>query len=56
MNHLVETLTLKSIFQIMQQKLMSVLVDLSKLSDAVKNDFVKKTVYRKVVAKLARLF
>ena len=37
-------------------KLVSVLVDLSKLSDAVKNDFVKKTVYRKVVAKLARLF
>ena len=31
---------------------MPVLVDLSKLSDIVKNDVVKKTVYDKLVAKL----
>ena len=31
---------------------MSVPVDLSKLSNAVKNDFVKKTVYNKLVAKV----
>ena len=31
---------------------MPVLVDLSKLSDVVKNDVVKKTVYDKLVAKV----
>ena len=31
---------------------MPVLVDLSKLSDVVKNDVVKKTVYDKLVAKI----
>ena len=82
MNHLVEILTLKLIFQIVQQTLIShvdtsssalktklanlktevhkldidklapVPVDLSKLSDVVKNDVVKKTVYDKLVAKV----
>ena len=85
MNHLLEILTLKVIFQIMQQKqilnishvdtssfalksslaslktevdkldidkLVPVPVDLSKLSDVVKNDVVKKTVYDKLVAKV----
>ena len=86
MNHLVEILTLKLIFQIMQQKqtltifqyvdtssfalkanlaslrtefdkvdidkLVPVPVDLSKLSDVVKNDVVKKTAYDKSVAKV----
>ena len=33
-------------------KLVPVLVDLSKLSDVVKNDVVKKTVYDKLVAKI----
>ena len=33
-------------------KLVSVYVDLSKLSDVVKNDVVKKTVYDKLVAKV----
>ena len=33
-------------------KMVSVLVDLSKLSDAVKNDVVKKVVYDKLVAKV----
>ena len=33
-------------------KLVPVLVDLSKLSDVVKNDVVKKTVYDKLVAKV----
>ena len=33
-------------------KLLSVPVDLSKLSDVVKNDVVKKTVYDKLVAKV----
>ena len=33
-------------------KLVSVPVDLSKLSDAVKNDFVKKDVYDKLAAKV----
>ena len=33
-------------------KIVSVLVDLSKLSDAVKNDVVKKAVYDKLVAKV----
>ena len=33
-------------------KIVSVLVDLSKLSDAVKNDVVKKVVYDKLVAKV----
>ena len=33
-------------------KLAPVLVDLSKLSDVVKNDVVKKTVYDKLVAKV----
>ena len=33
-------------------KLAPVLVDLSKLSDVVKNDAVKKTVYDKLVAKV----
>ena len=33
-------------------KLAPVPVDLSKLSDAVKNDFVKKTVFDKLVAKV----
>ena len=31
---------------------MPILVDLSKLSDVVKNDVVKKTVYNKLVAKV----
>ena len=31
---------------------MSVPIDLSKLSDAVKNDFVKKSVYHKLAAKV----
>ena len=34
-------------------KLVPVPVDLSKLSDVVKNDLVKKTVYRKLVAKVS---
>ena len=34
---------------------MSVLVDLSKLSDAVKNDVVKKVVYDKLVAKVINI-
>ena len=34
-------------------KLIPVPVDLSKLSDVVKNDLVKKTVYRKLVAKVS---
>ena len=34
------------------EKLVPVLVDLSKLSDVVKNDVVKKAVYDKLVAKL----
>ena len=33
-------------------KLVPVPIDLSKLSDVVKNDFVKKTVYDKLVAKV----
>ena len=33
-------------------KLVPVLVDLSKLSDVVKNDVVKKTAYDKLVAKV----
>ena len=33
-------------------KLVPVLADLSKLSDVVKNDIVKKTVYDKLVAKV----
>ena len=33
-------------------KLVSIPVDLSKLSDVVKNDVVKKTVYNKLVAKV----
>ena len=33
-------------------KIVSVLADLSKLSDAVKNDVVKKVVYDKLVAKV----
>ena len=33
-------------------KLAPVLVDLSKLIDAVKNDVVKKTLYKKLVAKM----
>ena len=85
MNHLAEILTLKLIFQIMQQKhiknishvdtssfalknflanlktevnkldidkLVLIPVDLSKLSDVVKNDVVKKDVYNKLVAKV----
>ena len=84
MNHLVEILTLKLTFQIMQQKqilkifhmlirfalktnlanlktevdkldivkLVSVPVDISKLSDVLKNDVVKKDVYNKLVTKL----
>ena len=34
------------------EKLVYVPIDLSKLSDVVKNDFVKKTVYDKLVAKV----
>ena len=34
------------------EKLATVPVDLSKLSDVVKNDFVKKTVYDKLAAKI----
>ena len=37
-------------------KLAPVPVDLSKLSDLVKNDVVKKTVYDKIVLILVRLF
>ena len=33
-------------------KLVPILVDLSKLSDVVKNDFVKKTKYNKLVTKI----
>ena len=33
-------------------KLVTILVDLSKLSDVVKNDVIKKTVYNKLVAKV----
>ena len=33
-------------------KLVPIPVDLSKLSDVVKNDIVKKTVYNKLVAKV----
>ena len=36
-------------------KLAPVSVDLSKLSDAVKNDIVKKTVYDELVAKVNKL-
>ena len=36
-------------------KLTSVPVDLSKLSDVVKNDVVKKTVYDKLVAKVDKI-
>ena len=33
-------------------KLVSVLIDLSKLSDVVKNDVAKKTIYDKLVAEV----
>ena len=36
-------------------KLVPVHVDLSKLSDAVKNDVVKKTLYDKLIAKVNKL-
>ena len=36
-------------------KLVPVPVDLSKLSDVVENDVVKKTVYDKLVAKVSRI-
>ena len=88
MNHLAEILTLKLIFQIIQQKhiknishvdtssfalkkkianlktevnkldidkLVLIPVDLSKLSDVVKNDVVKKDVYNKLVAKVGNI-
>ena len=40
------------IYKLNIDKLATVPVDLSKLSDVVKNDFVKKTVYDRVIAKL----
>ena len=67
MNHLVKILTLKLIFfalktnltnlktevdQLDIDKLVPVPVDLTKLSDAVKNDVVKKDVYDILVAKV----
>ena len=89
MNHLVEILTLKLIFQIIQEKhiiknishndtssfalktnianlkteidkldidkLVPVPADLSKLSDVVKTDVVKKDVYNKLVAKIDKI-
>ena len=89
MNHLVDILVLKLIFQIMQQKrdiksishvdtssfasktnsanlktevdkldidkLVPVPADLSKLSDVVKNDVVKKDVYDKLVTKVINI-
>ena len=40
------------VYQLDIDKLLSVLSDLGKLSDVVKNDVVKKTVYDKLVAKV----
>ena len=37
-------------------KLVAVPVDLSKLSDAVKNDIARKTVYDKLVAKVNNIY
>ena len=53
MNHLVAILTLKTeVDKLDIDKLVPVPVHLSKLSDLVKNDVVKKDVYTKLAAKV----